>query len=366
MTFSPNLLTFADGTPVTDPAQWPARRAEILDILRREEYGYSPAAPASVTGKVVSADTACCSGKAVLERVELTFDTEKGPFTFPIHLFVPKKAQPVPVFVLLHFRPGAYDKTFFPEELVDNGFGLAVIYYNDVTMDVDDWSSGTYIHSDGTAEWEDGLAGMYDRTKYTWGKIGMWAFSASRVLDYLLTRPEFDCKNAAVIGHSRLGKTALWCAAQDERFRFGISNDSGSGGAAYDRAKVEGNEHIRDSIAYAPSWYCDNYRQWVDRPEEKPFDQHFAVAAIAPRFACVGSAAEDLWAGPWQEQLSCMGASPAWELQGLPGYIGSHAPAQPGDHFAAGQVGYHLREGIHFLGRGDWLAYMDYIKAHLA
>jgi glutamate racemase len=47
----------------------------------------------------------------------------------------------------------------------------------------------------------------------------MWAYAASRVLDYLIAeRADLDCEHVSVIGHSRLGKTALWCAAQDERF----------------------------------------------------------------------------------------------------------------------------------------------------
>lgn len=352
MEFVPELLRFADGTPVNDPAQWPARRAELLDILRREEYGTSPAAPAAVTGEVAEVTTACCSGHAVLERIHISFETDNGPFTFPINLFLPKSDKPVPVFVLINFRPDAYDRYYSAEEITDNGFALAVIHYNDVTTDNGDFTNG--------------LAAMYDRSVYSWGKIGMWAFSASRVLDYLLTRPEIDTANAAVIGHSRLGKTALWCAAQDERFRFGISNDSGCGGAAYERGKVTGNEMVRQITINFPYWFCEKYQEWVDRADEMPFDQHFLLAALAPRYLCVGSAEEDFWAAPIHEQASCIGASPAWELHGLPGYLGTHEPAVPGDDFAAGRIGYHLRSGIHYLGRGDWLSYMSYIKKNLA
>jgi len=352
MVFEPELLRFADGTPVSSPDQWPARREELLDILRREVYGFSPAAPEKVTGEVVGRTERFCSGQTALERINIRFETEKGPFSFPINLFLPRTDRPVPVFVLLNFRPDLFDMYYPAEEIIDNGFALAVIHYNDVTAESPDWN--------------DGLAGMYSRERYSWGKIGMWAWAASRVLDYLLTRPEIDAANAAVIGHSRLGKTALWCAAQDERFRFGISNNSGSGGAAYNRAKVPGNEMIKDSIFYFPYWYCEKYPQWIDRTEEMPFDQHFLLAAIAPRYVCVGSAEEDLWAGPVQEQASCIGASAAWELLGCAGYLGSRQPARPGDHFSAGNIGYHLRSGIHFLGRSDWLSYMNFIKKHLA
>ena len=348
----PELLCFADGTPVNDPAQWPARRAELLEILRREEFGTAPAAPAAVKGEVESTESVCCSGHAVLERIHISFETDNGPFSFPVNFFLPKADKPVPLFVLINFRPDVYDKYYPAEEITDNGFALAVIHYNDVTSDDGDFTNG--------------LAAMYDRSKYSWGKIGMWAFAASRTLDYLLTRPEIDAANAAVIGHSRLGKTALWCAAQDERFRFGISNDSGCAGASYERGKVEGNDMVKQITTIFPYWFCEKYKEWGARADEMPFDQHFLLAAIAPRYVCVGSAQEDFWAAPVHEQASCIGASPAWELHGRPGYVGKREPAVPGDDFAAGDIGYHLRSGIHFLGRGDWLSYMAYIKKHLA
>lgn len=351
MKFEPEVLRFVDGREVSSKNDWKQRREEILAILRREVYGVSPSAPTSVTGTIVSTDSVCCSGHAVLQRINISFDTDNGEFTFPINLFLPTVDKPVPLFILLNFRADAYDKYYPIEEIIDNGFAVAVIHYNDVTVDKDDM--------------QDGLAGKYDRNVYSWGKIGMWAFSASRVVDYMLTRPEIDKENVAVIGHSRLGKTALWCGAQDERIKFVISNDSGAGGAAYGHAKVQGNEMISDSIRLVPYWYCEKYREWVNREKELPFDQHLLLSLVAPRYLLVGSAEKDIWAGPWQEQLSCIGASPAWEILGRKGYIGKTEPASAGDDFSDGSIGYHLRDGIHFLGRPDWLSYINFIKKHI-
>lgn len=352
MRFVPDLLTQHDGHPVVTPQDWAARRKEILDILSREIYGFSPPVLAPTTGRVISQKSKCASGHAILERVEITAATQKGQYTFPMNFFFPTAPGKHPLFVLVNFRPDAYDMYYPLEELIDRGYALAVLYYQDITTDDADFTNGLAAHfprpQDGTG----------------FGKISLWAWAASRALDYLLTRPEIDPARTAVIGHSRLGKTALWCAAQDERFRFGFSNDSGCAGAALEKIKHEGAETTAFITQRFPYWFCENYFRYAEKPEAMPFDQHFLVAAIAPRFVGIGSATKDLWADPVSEQLCCLAASPAWEALGLKGYVGPQTPAKAGEHFGEGHVGYHLRDGIHFLGRGDWLAYMDFMDCH--
>ena len=93
-----------------------------------------------------------------------------------------------------------------------------------------------------------------------------------------------------------------------------------------------------------------------------PFDQHFLLALSAPNYVSIVSGSEDWWADPVGEQLSCFAASPAFEREGLAGFV-CEKQAEIGEKFYDGHVGYFLRRGRHFFSREDWNALIQFIKS---
>ena len=179
---------------------------ELLNILAREQYGtFLP--PSTASARVMAPPMPACAGHALQETLEVRFDTPAGEFAFPLRFLYPADGQAHPLFLLLNFRPLIPDIYCPAEEILDNGFALAVVCYTDITADDSDWGSG--------------LCGHYPRKhpETDPGKLVFWAYAASRALDVLTLRPEVDARNIAVIGHSRLGKAALLCGAQDARVR---------------------------------------------------------------------------------------------------------------------------------------------------
>lgn len=341
----PGLLTFANGAKLTDRDTWDRRRTELVEILAREEYGIMPP-PAPVSYEIITHDKNEYAGKVQYTAVRLKITAPDSVFCFPLNVFLPKSENRLPLILHIAFRGDIPDKYMPVEEITDRGFALASFSYNDITSDSNDGFTS-------------GIAGLYDRKIYNWGKISMWAWAASRALDYLMTLSDIDTERVAVIGHSRLGKTALWCGANDTRVKYVISNDSGCSGSAITRGKT--GERVKEITKNFPYWFCPNYKQYIDKEEEMPFDQHFLISACAPRCVLIGTAAEDNWADPFSEYLAAYAASDAYRLLGLNGVVGENRAPAAGDIFHGGNIGFHMREGGHFLSRYDWNRYMDYI-----
>lgn len=349
------ILKMNDGTAVAKE-KWEERRAEMFALLEKYSYGHTPSCKTKVSGEVTFTDKLSYAGKVLNEKVTVTVETEKGKISYPTELFIPNGVKKPPMFLHLAFKPVA-DKYIPVEEITDAGYALAVVVYTDM---VNDAHFGDY--SDGIAKY---FGTDNPREDEEWGKIGMWAWGASRVLDYITeNRDDVDTDKIAVIGHSRLGKTALWCGAQDERFAAVISNNSGYGGAA--SSKHGTGERVTDFIEVGSwDWYCENFKRFAGELEDKkPYDQSFLLALVAPRLLCVGSAIEDKGADPESEFLTTLHAASAWELLGKDGLITPDRMPKPCDLFIDGNVGYHLRYGRHFLSREDWGAYIKFLDRH--
>lgn len=330
--------------------KWEDRRQEIIHVLCEEVYGFLPPAPTDLSFEILRENRDFCAGKATLQKIMLTATLEQGTFSFPFHAAIPQAEGKHPFFVCINFREHIPDEYIPSEELCDHGFAVLSFDYEDVTSDDDDWSNGLAKL----------LYGHRTRGKADGGKIAMWAWAASRVMDYAVTQSELDLTQAAVIGHSRLGKTALLAGACDERFTYVISNNSGCSGAALSRGKKgETIDNICSAFSY---WFCENYEKYRNNESKLPFDQHFLVGVIAPRQVYVASAAEDLWADPESEYLSCVAANETYEKLGLTGFVHSQRLPIPGDVFHDGHIGYHLRSGGHYLSREDWQKYIAFIQ----
>jgi len=386
----PEPLVMADGTPVSDARVWrEKRRPELINLFVDNMFGSAPGVPEGMWFEETSAVQTALNGLALRKEVTIHFKPGSSGPGMDLLLYLPARAAgPVPAFLGLNFfgnqtihtdpgitlstewmgrnaknladdQPnptarGAAAKRWNVEDILERGYALVTAYCGDLDPDFDDgFQNGVHplFYQPGQSH----------PAADEWGTIAAWAWGLSRALDYLETDPAIDARRVAVFGHSRLGKTAVWAGATDERFAMVISNNSGCGGAALSRRHF--GETIKLINDRFPHWFCANFRRYNDRENELPFDQHQLLALVAPRPLYVASAEEDRWSDPRGEFLSALYASPVYRLLGKEGLPVDEMPAlnQP----VMGTVAYHIRSGGHAVTSYDWARYLDFADRHL-
>ncbi len=360
----PPLLQLADGSPVPDAAAWrEQRRPQLLSLFAQQVYGQTPLQALSLD--VETLEQVELPGGAERRQLRLLLD---GTYALHLLLWLPRQ-RPASVFLGLNFNGNhtthadpailapagsevarGANASRWPVDLVlARGYGLATLWCGDLYPDRPDGRADS-VQTLFAATPDDGCA---------WGAIATWAWGLSRALDALLTTGA--CGPVALIGHSRLGKTALWAAARDERFALAVSNNSGCGGAALSRRRF--GETLAAINTRFPHWFCRNFHAYNNREDDLPLDQHMLLALIAPRPLYVASATEDLWADPRGEFLAARAASAVWRRFGHEGLPVQQQPAP--DTVVAGRVGYHLRRGGHDVTARDWECYLDFADVQL-
>jgi hypothetical protein len=331
----PELLKMANGEPVKNAETWfKKRRPEILNLFATEIFGRIPDNAPKVKWEVVSTDNNAANGMAIMKKIVGTMGDKADAPKMNLGLFIPANAKgPVPVVLVIGFgfeggkgppvakgAPGKAPPAKGPpaaksptglgnvaDQILGKGFAYAAIKYTEIQPD----QNNTY---------DKGVIGQTLKPGQTkpapdeWGSISAWAWGISRCIDYFETDSAIDAKCVGLQGTSRLGRTTLWSAAQDERVTAAFPAVCGEAAAAI--ARRDWGESL-DDMAENYSWQLGgNYQKWVGRWDDMPVDSHMLIACVAPRALFVNGGTTDQWMDPVGMFLGLVHAGPAYKLVG--------------------------------------------------
>jgi hypothetical protein len=385
----PDVLVMDDGTRVTTPRQWEARRQEMRRVLLYYAVGQMPPAPGNVRGREIQSEIVL-DGTVKYRLVRLTFGP-RSELSLDIGVFTPVQGGPFPavilqggtppggvvlprlpqgpnqgrgenVLLLVGPVPPAPDPAAAPPAAGGRGAGVPATPTRVATERADVLRRGyavvmfnpTDCAEDTTLRNMDG-SWAFRNTRffpaypgYDWGILAGWAWGASRVADYLVQDASIDASKLVITGASRNGKAAMIAAAFDERLMGAPVVTGGGGVGAYRFAGPRGSETLDIMERKYPNWFSPNLHEFRGQREKLPFDQHWFLALAAPRPFLALEGDTDTISLPEAVRQSMLGARPAYALLG-----------------AQDRLGVNYGRHGHAFTADDWTAMLDFFDWHL-
>ncbi len=264
-------LTFDDGRPVRDAAQWRERRQEILKNWHALIGAWPPLIEKPQFVELRSEHVESFTQRTM--RLEVAPDrTVEG------YLLTPDGPGRFPAVLVVYYEPETaigrgQPRRDFALQLARRGFVTLAIGFDPRVIDPN--KSGPALQP-----------------------LSYLAYVAANSENALASRPEVDRERIGVMGHSYGGKWALFAACLDERFACGVWSDPG---IVFDEARA--------NVNYWEPWYlgwepgktrkpglitAENPRTGAyKRLIETGHDLHELLALMAPRPFLVSGGAED-------------------------------------------------------------------------
>ena len=387
----PSPLILPSGRKIENIKDWEEYgRKEWVELFEKEMYGRLPKVAWEVDYKILEIDTLALDGNAIRKQIQAIYTIGTHSKTVDYLIYIPKKGLKA-TFVYMNFR-GNFTLSFDKEikafkwyegtewqrsehgsansyrglrayrlpidYLIDNGYAIVTACYNQFYLDA---------YPDRTVGYNGSFCEMlFDLNESTipfderGQAIATWAWGYMRMMDYIEADDDFFTKNSIVIGHSRLGKTALWAGVLDQRFNIVISSCSGSLGSAITRDKT--GEDLERTVTYRPHWFARNLHKYIGNYYNLPFDQHILLSLIAPRPLYINSASEDLGAAPAFEYKSVKNVKEIYN--GIYGYhvFFPDSIVESNHPLFFDRVGYHVRAGKHEILFYDWKNYVKFVN----